>query len=599
MELLVSYSFSAEVFVRALSWTLLHSIWQGLILAAVAGTIMLSTKRAKPSLRYNLIVISIVLFIVSVLITFFNQLNSNAHIVASNLIQQIPINNINTSGNTITNPAQPSLLIQIINFININAIWIVSIWLLVIAIKFIRLSYGLYSIYQLKHKLVTPPAEFWNTRISELCEKLKISKKIVLLQSDILNIPCVIGYFKPIILFPAAMFSALPVKEVEAILIHELGHIRRNDFLVNIIQNIVEVVFFFNPAVIWVSTLIKTEREICCDDIAVSVTGNKQDYIKALISFSEFEQLKNQQFATSFSGEKKHLLNRTKRIIYNKNNALNIMEKKFLSASLVLVTVCLLTFVSLKAQNNNAENNHTNLNTNISNDAVQPVTQDTIPFYTIKGKSGMTGVTNTTIDGKVYQIFIKNGQVTNMYIDGKKIPNEEIVNYKAILDKIYEKMINDQEQSKYDSEQAMIDSEQAMRDSEQAMRDSEQAKIDSEQALNDSEQAMRDSEQAMRDSEQAMRDSEQAVRDSEQAKRDSEQAARDSEQAVRDSDNMDEIIDALIANNIIKNKEALYELKFNADELVVNGVKQSKDMLNKFKAKFVVSSDWSWIYITR
>ncbi len=592
MELLVSYSFSAEVLVRALSWTLLHSIWQGLILAAVAGTIMLSTKRAKPSLRYNLIVISIVLFIVSVLITFFNQLNSNAHIVASNLIQQIPINNIDTSGNTITNTGQPSLLIQIINFININAIWIVSIWLLVIAIKFIRLSYGLYSIYQLKHKLVTPPAEFWNTRISELCEKLKISKKIVLLQSDILNIPCVIGYFKPIILFPAAMFSALPVKEVEAILIHELGHIRRNDFLVNIIQNIVEVVFFFNPAVIWVSTLIKTEREICCDDIAVSVTGNKQDYIKALISFSEFEQLKNQQFATSFSGEKKHLLNRTKRIIYNKNNALNIMEKKFLSASLVLVTVCLLTFVSLKAQNNNAENNHTNLNTNISNDAVQPVTQDTIPFYTIKGKSGMTGVTNTTIDGKVYQIFIKNGQVTNMYIDGKKIPNEEIVNYKAILDKIYEKMINDQEQSKYDSEQAMIDSEQAMRDSEQAMRDSEQAKIDSEQALNDSEQAMRDSEQAMRDSEQA-------VRDSEQAKRDSEQAARDSEQAVRDSDNMDEIIDALIANNIIKNKEALYELKFNADELVVNGVKQSKDMLNKFKAKFVVSSDWSWIYITR
>lgn len=588
MELLMSFSFSTDAFVKALSWTLLHSVWQGIILAVVVGGIMLSTKKVKSSLRYNLLVLSIALFTVSVVVTFFTQLNSNEVIGKSNVLQNISVTNIEPSGNSVPKSGQPSVIIQLINLINTNAIWIVSIWLLVIAIKFVKLSAGFYNIYQLKHKLTSQPNEFWNKRINELSKQLNINKKIVFLQSNILSIPCVVGYFKPVILFPAAMFSALSVQQVEAILIHELGHIRRNDFFVNILQNIIEVIFFFNPAVIWVSTLIKTERENCCDDLAIGIIENKQEYIKALISFSEFEQQASLPFATAFSGEKKHLLNRTKRIIYNKNNALNIMEKKFLTASFILVIVCLLAFGSMNAQvdeSTKASNQKTMKSTVKNTDELLLTTPDTIPIYSIRGKSGMTGVTNTTIDGKAYQIFIKNGQVTNMYIDGEKIPNEKIINYKPILDKIFEKMI--------------INQEQAMRDNEQASRDSEQAKIDIEQAAKDIEQAMRDSEQAKRDSEQAKRDTEQAVRDSEQAKRDSEQAARDSEQAVRDNDAMNEIIDALIANNIIKNKEELYELIFNADKLEVNGVQQSNEMLKRFKFKFTVSSDWSWVYISR
>jgi bla regulator protein blaR1 len=594
MELLVSYSFSAAVIVKALSWTLLHSLWQGLLLAVVSGAIVLGTKKAKPSLRYNLLVMAIGLFIVCVFVTFFNQLSINTQIVTSNLIQTLPVEITKATETSKVVIGQSSMIIQTINFINTNAIWIVAFWLMIIVIKFIKLGSGLYNIYKLKHKMVSPTSAYWNKRLKEMCRQLNINKKIVLLQSNILSIPSVIGYFKPVILFPAAMFSALTIKEIEAILMHELGHIRRNDFIINILQNILEVAFFFNPAVIWVSTLIKTERENCCDDIAVSFTGNKQDYIKALISFSEFEQTQMQQFATAFSGDNKHLLNRAKRIIYNKNNALNIMEKKFLSASLVLVTVCLLAFVSLKAQDAETEGNpilKTNINTNVSKDEMLLGAQDTIPVYKIRGKSGMTGVTNTTIDGKAYQIFIKNGQITNMYINGKKIPNEEIVNYKLILDKIYENMIIDQEMALYDSEKAIIDSKQELKDYEQAMRDSEQA-------MRDSEQAMRDSEQAMRDSEQAMRDSEQAMRDSEQAARDSEQALRDSEQIVRDNE-MNEIIDELIAQKIIKNEKNLHSLMLNAEELVVNGIKQSADIHKIFKAKFTVSSNWSWIYESR
>jgi bla regulator protein blaR1 len=592
MELIGLYSFSGEVIVKALSWTLLHSLWQGLLLSLVAAAIMLLTKNSKARLRYDLLVSAIVLFSVGVFITCYNQLDGAGVLVESNFVQSLPANKRAFSDHLVMDMASASVISQAIHFINTNAAWIVSIWLLVIVIKFIRLGSAFYAVHQLKHKEVFPATAYWNERISELCKQLKINKKVVLLQSRIVAIPSVIGYFRPVILFPAAMYTALPLHEVEAILIHELGHIRRNDFVVNLMQNFVEVVFFFNPAVIWVSSLIKTERENCCDDIALSITGNKEDYIKALIHFSELEQRESQAFATAFSGEKKHLFNRAKRIIYNQNNVLNSMEKKLLSASLVLVSISLLAFVSMKAQDNKKDNQSIQQPIGSADGKKEEIVsgeKDTIPVYKISGRSGMTGVTHTHIDGKEYEIFIVKGQITDMYIDGKKIPAEKIVNYKPILDKFYGQMNKDYDQSLRDNEQALRDSEQAKRDNEQALRDNEQAIRDSEQALRDSEQAMRDSEQALSDSEQAMRDNEQAMRDSEQAKRDSEQAMGE----------MNEIIDELIAQNIIKNRKDLYSLRFNADELIVNGVKQPTEVHQKFKAKFRVSSSWSWVHETK
>src|SRR4030095_11498069 len=95
------------------------------------------------------------------------------------------------------------------------------------------------------------------------------------LQSSLTKVPVVIGHLKPVILFPIGILNSLPQNEVEAILLHELAHIARNDFLINLLQQFTEIIFFFNPAVIWVSSCIKSERENCCDDIAISVTQDK------------------------------------------------------------------------------------------------------------------------------------------------------------------------------------------------------------------------------------------------------------------------------------------------------------------------------------
>ena len=100
-----------------------------------------------------------------------------------------------------------------------------------------------------------------------------------------LQAPAAIGWLRPVVLVPAGALAGLPSAQIEALLLHELAHIRRHDYLVNILQSAVEAVFFYHPAVWWISSHIRAERELCCDDIAVSITGDAVVYARALAEF--------------------------------------------------------------------------------------------------------------------------------------------------------------------------------------------------------------------------------------------------------------------------------------------------------------------------
>src|SRR5258706_1415045 len=175
--------------------------------------------------------------------------------------------------------------------------------------------------------------------MNKLTANLAISKTVVLLQSSLAKIPMIIGHFKPVILFPIGLLNGLPPSKVEAILLHELAHIKRNDFLINLLQRFAEIFFFFNPAVLWISSLIKNERENCCDDIAIAVTHDRKEFIHALVAFQEYNS--GLTYATTFPGSKNHLLNRVKRIITNNNKTLNKMEKLILASGIIVT--CLAT----------------------------------------------------------------------------------------------------------------------------------------------------------------------------------------------------------------------------------------------------------------
>jgi hypothetical protein len=147
-------------------------------------------------------------------------------------------------------------------------------------------------------------------------------------------------------LVPIGLLAALSTAEVEAILVHELAHIRRRDYLVNMLQSLLEIIFFFNPAVLWISKMIKTERENCCDDLALAQDHNKANYIRALVSCEEYKS-SVPAYAMAFPGGKNTLLHRVKRMANNRNHSLNLFEKTVLALCLVGAGLFMTAFSSL------------------------------------------------------------------------------------------------------------------------------------------------------------------------------------------------------------------------------------------------------------
>jgi bla regulator protein BlaR1 len=332
--------------VGALSNALIYSLWQGILLAAIAGLIVICTRRASSALRYNLLVSALILFAVSVSATFVEQYytfagqyqKSTEAAVPKHIAQSYHISNPVPAADAGVQPAvtapKPGFTDQISAWLNDHHKTIVLVWFLIICARCLQLGVGLYGTYRLRRVRVAAVTDPWSERMQQLARALDIRQTIALLESGLAKVPMMIGHLKPVILVPVGLLNALSPAEVEAILIHELAHIRRRDYLVNMLQNLMEIVFFFNPAVLWVSTLIRTERENCCDDLALAHDNNKANYIRALVSCEEY-QSSVPPYAMAFPGAKNTLLHRVKRLASNRNHSLNLFEKTVLTVCLV------------------------------------------------------------------------------------------------------------------------------------------------------------------------------------------------------------------------------------------------------------------------
>ncbi len=342
-------SFMQNEVVLALGWTLLHSLWQGLLLAVVTGTLLITTRRSSAQKRYELLTGLFLLFIAVTAITFTRELY-----LAIARPHFRPLANI-ARGRSVISTLIPftethiavnrSWASRLKDYFNTHAYLLVTIWFIIFMARFIKLVAELAYIQRLKTYRTSEPPQAWKNRLEELKTKMYIHPYVQMLESGIVKVPVVMGILKPVILLPFGLLSQLPPDEIEAILLHELAHIRRRDYFVNLLQSLAETLFFFNPALMWLSSLIREERENCCDDIAISVTNNKTKYIDALISFQEFNIAKP-SFSMGFPGKKNQLLNRVKRIIYKRNASLNIAEKSILTLSISVLI--LLSFVAAR-----------------------------------------------------------------------------------------------------------------------------------------------------------------------------------------------------------------------------------------------------------
>jgi beta-lactamase regulating signal transducer with metallopeptidase domain len=345
-----------DIMLRALCWTLLHSLWQGLILAVLAGTILVLTKRSSASLRYNLLCGGMILFLAASGITFYVQLQAAGGVTEGQLQ---PLKGqaglvagaaADQPGNAAAmNTAQPAThflqnaIESLVGYFNTHAALVVLIWFIIFLARFVRLMSGLVYAQRIRYYQTKPAPSPWQQRLDELIRKLGISRPVILLESALIKVPVVVGFLKPAVLVPIGMLAQLPADQVESILLHELAHIRRRDYLFNLVQHIVDNLFFFNPALIWISSLIRTERENCCDDIAIRETRSRRRLIEALVSFHEYRRREG-EFAVAFAGSKENqVVRRVKRIVYKTNHSLNAGERAVLMGVLLVLCAAFVT----------------------------------------------------------------------------------------------------------------------------------------------------------------------------------------------------------------------------------------------------------------
>jgi bla regulator protein BlaR1 len=337
MHTLFINSLLSHEMLRALCFTLVHSLWQGLLAAAVAGLIIIGTKNTSALLRYNLLCVVLLLFFITSGITFYRQINQHTTQVINNTpVLVIDANTLPSNSATNALPAnkETSLIDILTAGLNKYAALVVLVWAIFFVAKCMKLFTGLIYIHRIRNYKTFAPGKYWDNQLIALCATIGIQKPVRLLQSGAVTVPVAIGIFKPLILLPLGLLSQLPPDQVETILLHELAHIRRKDYLVNILQSCAETIFFFNPALLWISSLIREEREACCDDIVMAKATHKNSYLNALVSFQEFSHPSN---AMALGASKMYLLKRVQRLLTRENKKLNTMEKVILLTGLIAV----------------------------------------------------------------------------------------------------------------------------------------------------------------------------------------------------------------------------------------------------------------------
>src|SRR5687767_10043255 len=235
MKLLFMKGLISPEIIQAICWTLLHSLWLGLLAAAIAGVVIIATRKSKAAVRYNLLSFIFIGFILSSLVTFLYQPgiipSLQQHDTAVHFIKPPAIHVVNeAAANTWLAPLQKETFFQTITYYgNKYATLITGVWALLFFLNFVKLLAGLHYVHRIRNYQISMPGDIWKQRLNEMKNILGIRDVVSFMESGLIKVPVVIGFLKPVILVPIGMLSQLSPPQVETILLHELAHIRRRD----------------------------------------------------------------------------------------------------------------------------------------------------------------------------------------------------------------------------------------------------------------------------------------------------------------------------------------------------------------------------------
>lgn len=287
-----------------LGWTLVHFLWQGLLVGTVYACLRPLLKDASPQTRYSLSLCALGVLAALPLATFAYLLTAP---VATPALVGTAAGFAHSVG-----PVQSSFLDILRQALRPLIPWTVPAWCTGVGLMAIKSFMAWRRARILTRKDAVPAPDIWQQTLMRLALRVGVRVHINLLVTAKVAVPCVVGWLKPVILLPPSAFMALTPLQLEMILAHELSHIRRLDYLVNLMQVVIETLLFYHPVVRWISSDVRRERELCCDDSAVQACGDALHYAHAL---TDLEVLRGIDMSPAMGVNGGDLMMRVERLI--------------------------------------------------------------------------------------------------------------------------------------------------------------------------------------------------------------------------------------------------------------------------------------------
>ncbi len=321
------YQLFDSEWVQALGWTLLHSLWQGVVIALLLATVLLIFRKQSANSRYLFGIIALSGLLASMAITFSIIYTPPTEIEPLEDSSKVSNYAFNHHENSLlyveeysSTTEDASIFSMAKSYFEEHMPFIMLLYLIGVLILTMRMLGELVYIQNLRHSRSQFVSKVWQQRLKEMAIKMGIKKSIALKESIKVSSPMMVGFLKPIIFVPMSLLANLPSEQIESILAHELAHIRRHDYLINLLQSFVEILLFFNPSVWWISSFIRSEREHCCDDIAIEVTGDELTLARTLANLEEW-RIQNSRLAVAFGGKNNSgVLARIQRLLEKKES---------------------------------------------------------------------------------------------------------------------------------------------------------------------------------------------------------------------------------------------------------------------------------------
>lgn len=337
--------------VMALGWTLVHSLWLALSLALIIRIAQHFISADRAVLRYRMGLAAMLTLLVGSAVIFLHYFQVYEGLAAFAVLPEATEATVTTimEFDALGTPEAPAAagftMEYFIQQLESYFPFLVVAWLIGALLMGLRLAGSWMYLNNLGKKGIQNPTDEWNLLFRDLCTKMGIQRPVRFFISDRVQEPITLRHLKPIVLFPIGLVTQLSIEQVEVVLLHELAHIKRWDYLVNWVQSLLELLFFYHPAVWWLSGQVRTAREHCCDDLVLQA-GNQQKmlYAQTLTQVSAYSLNFKSKLAMSLSGKNNNSFTfRVKRLFGQVDQRFD-WQKSMISGLLVLFVVLVALF---------------------------------------------------------------------------------------------------------------------------------------------------------------------------------------------------------------------------------------------------------------